>query len=394
MPHATAGCDDEPVQPGRPSGEVTARLDAVVDRAWRRGKRSATVRVGRLRDKLWYVGQCAVAAGLAWFVASTVLGHEQAFIAPIVAVLCLGMSYGQRLRRVIDVSIGVSLGILVAEVFIGVVGAGFWQLVVIVAVAMAIALVLDGGPLLVTQAAVQGIVIATLLPDSDAAFTRWIDALVGGGVALVAATVVPTSALVLGRHQAAKVLRVISRLLGEAAVAAGTDDVERAAEALAEARRTDPLIRELRDASEDGLSAIAFRPFGRRAAAEVHRIHALIDPIDRALRATRTILRRVVVSTQRGVTTPPAYATVLSDLSLAVDVIARALAENAAPDIGRAELVRLAVLTSDLERTHDLATEVLLGQMRTAIVDLLEVTGLDVDEAHALLPPSTGRFEA
>ena len=56
---------------------------------------------------------------------------------------------------------------------------------------MSVALLLDGGQLLVTQAAVQSIIVTALVPAPGDAFVRWTDALIGGGVALVAATVVP-----------------------------------------------------------------------------------------------------------------------------------------------------------------------------------------------------------
>ena len=61
-----------------------------------------------------------------------------------------------------------------------------------------------------TQAAVQAIVVSTLLPDPGAAFTRWTDALIGGAVALVAATVVPRAPLRRPREQAAVVVRKIA----------------------------------------------------------------------------------------------------------------------------------------------------------------------------------------
>ena len=75
---------------------------------------------------------------------------------------------------------------------------------------MTTAFLLDAGRLFVTQAAVQSIVVVTLLPDPDAAFTRWSDALVGGAVALLAATVVPRAPLRRPREQAAVVVRKVA----------------------------------------------------------------------------------------------------------------------------------------------------------------------------------------
>ena len=56
--------------------------------------------------------------GCAWFLAHDVVGHPQPFFAPIVAVVCLGTSYGQRLRRVAEVTIGVAIGVFLADLLL------------------------------------------------------------------------------------------------------------------------------------------------------------------------------------------------------------------------------------------------------------------------------------
>ena len=170
-------------------------------------------RIARTRSKSWQIGQCAIAAGVAYFIAADVLGHQTPFFAPIAAVVSLGTSYGQRLRRVAEVTLGVAIGVFVADMLTLGIGSGWWQLILIVALAMTAAFLLDGGQLFVTQAAVQSIVVSTLLPDPDQGFVRWTDALVGGAVALVAATVVPAAPLRRPREQAALVLDKVARLL-------------------------------------------------------------------------------------------------------------------------------------------------------------------------------------
>jgi hypothetical protein len=79
------------------------------------------------------------------------------------------------------------------------------------------------------------------------------------------------------------------------------------------------------------------------------------------------------------------------ELADAVDVIARALAENASPEIGRAGMLAVAESTGRLPRTASLATETVLAQLRSVVVDLLQVTGLGVDEAIEALPPEQPR---
>ncbi|MGN6780779.1 MAG: hypothetical protein ACTHJH_04695, partial [Marmoricola sp.] len=57
----------------RPPEPAWARqpVDLFLDRLVEPGRTSVRARVARLRSKSWQVGQCAVAAGLSWWVAHT-----------------------------------------------------------------------------------------------------------------------------------------------------------------------------------------------------------------------------------------------------------------------------------------------------------------------------------
>jgi hypothetical protein len=72
------------------------------DRTIRRGEASAVRRVERWRQRVFMIVQCAVTAGLAWLIASLLLGHEVPYFAAAAAILVLGVAYGQRLRRGVD----------------------------------------------------------------------------------------------------------------------------------------------------------------------------------------------------------------------------------------------------------------------------------------------------
>ena len=251
---------------------------------------------------------------------------------------------------------------------------------------MSLALLVGGGPVFVMQAGVQGIVVAALAPSPGQAFTRWTDALIGGAVALVAASIVPQAPLRRPRVAASEVARKISELLRRAAASAEDGDVEAAAEVLASARQTESLLRELTSAADEGLSVLHSSPFTRRQAPGVRKMADLIDPLDLAMRSTRVLVRKVAAVVGRGEKLPPGYREVIDQLAEATDVIARALAENASPDIAQKAVLEVAVATSHLPRTDNLATETVLAQLRSVVVDLLQVTGLEVDEAIAALP--------
>ena len=220
-------------------------------------------------------------------------------------MVSLGTSYGQRLRRVAEVTVGVAIGVFVGDLLTHLLGTGGWQIALIVSLAMTTAVLLGQGVLFVNQAAVQAIVVSTLVPTPDAAFIRWTDALIGGAVALVAATVVPRAPLRRPREQAAVVMRKISTLLRAASESIGDGDFERSLNMLDDARSTDELVVELRAAADEGLSVVRSSPFRRRHRGRVRAMADLVEPLDFALRNTRVLVRRVAVACyRRGAASP------------------------------------------------------------------------------------------
>src|SRR5919107_4428322 len=118
----------------------------------RRGFRAG---VERLRVNGWPVVQTAVAASVAYFLAVIVIGHEQPFFAPVAAVICLGVTLGQRWRRAVELVFGVAVGLTVADLLVLVIGTGAARIGAVVLLAMAAAVFFGARPLLVNQAAIS-----------------------------------------------------------------------------------------------------------------------------------------------------------------------------------------------------------------------------------------------
>lgn len=153
-----------------------------------------TRRVKRWRIAAVPIVQAAVAAGLSWLVAGHIAGHRAPFFAPVAAVVCLGMTLGHRLRRAIELIVGVGVGIGIGDVLISAIGTGPWQIALVVALAMSVAVLLDGGAVITSQAAVSAILVATLyLPGDTSAVSRLVDALIGGATGLLVVGVFPRS---------------------------------------------------------------------------------------------------------------------------------------------------------------------------------------------------------
>ncbi len=354
---------------------------------WSRSRLSLRGRVDRWRDKLWVVTQCSVAAAAAWFVAHDLIGHQLPFFAPIAAVLCLGTSYGQRLRRVVEVTLGVAIGVFMADVLVAGIGSGAWQLGLIVFLSMSMALLLDAGIMFVSQAAVQSIVVTVLLPGAGGAFVRWTDAVIGGSVALVAAMVVPAAPLRRPREQAAAVVRKIAELLRAASDLMVDGEVTPALELLADARATDRMIRELQAAAEEGMSVVSSSPFRVRHREPLRRMVELVDPLDRALRSTRVLVRQTSIAAYRRRPVPASYAVVAADLADAADAVAAELAADRLAVSARDDVLAVGVATGVVERSEVLTAEAILAQLRAIVADLLMVTGMGQLEATDALPP-------
>jgi uncharacterized membrane protein YgaE (UPF0421/DUF939 family) len=152
-------------------------------------------RLMRWRSTAVPILQAALAAGLSWLIAVHIVDHGAPFFAPVAAVVCLGMTLGQRLRRVIELILGVGLGVGVGDLLISAIGTGPWQIALVVALAMSVAVLLDGGPLITGQAAVSAILVATLcLPGDTSGLNRLIDGVIGGATGLLVVGLFPANA--------------------------------------------------------------------------------------------------------------------------------------------------------------------------------------------------------
>ena len=88
----------------------------------------ATAARRRLRPHVPAVLQTATAATVAWWLAVLLLPTERPAFASIAAIICLGVTYGQRRSRAIQLIGGVLLGITVASLLVFVIGTGPLQI--------------------------------------------------------------------------------------------------------------------------------------------------------------------------------------------------------------------------------------------------------------------------
>src|SRR5438270_1487650 len=103
------------------------------------------------------------------------------------SLISCGASFGELRQLAVQLIAGVMLGIVLADLLLRAIGAGLPQIGLLVVLAMLAAVILGGGELLVTEAAVSAILVATLSSTPE---VRLLDVLIGGGVALAVHTLV------------------------------------------------------------------------------------------------------------------------------------------------------------------------------------------------------------
>jgi uncharacterized membrane protein YccC len=337
----------------------------------------------------------ATAAGISYLLASTVFGPEQAFFAPIAAILCVGTTAGRRLRRAFEITVGVAVGLTAADLLLRAVGAGPLQLALAVLAAMTVAIALGARTLMANQAAVAAVLVVALSPGGEqSSLARLADALIGGGVALVLTTWLVPDPLRGAR-------RLVSALLDDLAAA-----LEGAAEALRETHlaaaetaieRSEQVFRrlaDLDDAMQEAHEAVLLGRRGRTSRRSLRPMLLVRGRLDVLAGTTRALARASAGAVRHGEHVHPNLATAVDRLADGVRGLC-AWAENGAPPgAARVDALEAAALASAvLEDRRALASSAVVGQVRSGAVDVLRSTGMDHRSAVAELERVAGRAD-
>ncbi|RCG31093.1 aromatic acid exporter family protein [Sphaerisporangium album] len=334
--------------------------------------------------------QCAAAAAIAWVVAKEVLGHPSPFFAPIAVVICIGVALGRRVRRMLEMVVGVGLGVGVGDVLIARIGSGPWQIALVVALAMAVAVLLDEGPVIALQAGSSAVLVATLLPPSGSGGTaRMLDAFVGGFVAIATVALLPSDPVALVHRHGRVVLDELAEALEGAAEAIAGRDIPLAADSLDKARGSQAAVERLRDALQTGRETAFLSPLRWRTRGRLARYQAASTHIDHALRNTRVLLRRTLAALRDGEPMHPDFTGVLYGLAEVARLLRDELASGVEPEQARRVALSLARAGhTALVGDTGFSSGVVAAQVRSITVDLLVATGMDRDAAMASLPPA------
>jgi uncharacterized membrane protein YccC len=347
---------EEPRRAGSPrrlarrAGERIPPRAELIEQAAEASRAGLRTRRARILATARPILQTSVAAALAWLIATEVVGHDQPFFAPISAVVTLGLTVGERRRRAVELAIGVSVGIAIADLVVAGIGSGTWQVGVITGLAMLAATLVGGGALLATQAGASAVLVATLQPPEGFDFERAFDALIGGGTALVvAAVLLPIDPVRLVRERLGPRLDPLYDVLAEALAAAG-------------------------DTARISLSR-------RGALSRLERYVAAVGELGLTIENTRVLARGAARAIALEDSTPPEVAAAMHELAIAARELGPLL-EDGDPEPSRGAALRAVKLANAvLSETGNLSAVHIVGQVRLVAVDLLRAGGVERTEA-------------
>ncbi|MFI6130241.1 aromatic acid exporter family protein [Micromonospora sp. NPDC051141] len=357
-----------------------------------------TDRFRRVRAGAGLAAQAGLAAGLSWWAADSLLHVAQPVFAPISAVVALAASVGQRLRRTVELVLGVAVGILIGNLLIRLVGVGAWQLGAIVALAVLVAAFVGRSPALVVQAGATAVLIGTLTPTMpDLEAPRVVDALIGGAATLlVTAVLLPLNPLRIINRAAGPALALLADQLDRTAAALRERDVEAAIAARDRLRDNKEEMGAFGEAAQGAREAATLSPvYWTARQGPLGRYANSVEPVDRAMRNSGTLIRRAVTLLADGERIPDAMPAAVSGLAEA----ARRLRREFARGVAEPTRCREAALRAVAEAGHayragvDFSGAVVVAQVRTAASDLLVATDVDQDEANRLVRSAFGPLD-
>lgn len=353
--------------------------------------------VHRVRADFFQSVQIVAASMGAWLFAEHILGHQEPIFAPVAALVSLGyVSGAKHSRRILEVSFGVTLGILIGDLLLILLGHGTWQAAVVLFLTVIIARFIDKGIIFTIQLSFQAC-FTLLLPVPDDAFTRSFDGIVGGAFAFLAMYLMPRDPRKNPRARAQALMDAFAKVFQLSSEAIRYYDYNKAYQSLLDARALQPLYDACRGdlITAQGMSELSWN--SRKSKGELARMAKTLAAVDLAIRNDRVLNRRMA-STIHHVQLRTAAQLSLSDALTELSLAAQSLGLGmSAPTEGEREHYMMAArermikLAGTLEpRTMGVATfegESLVLMLRLIVVDFLEATGMSHKDAVAVLVP-------
>lgn len=335
----------------------------------------------RLRRGLPQAIVAATAATVAWLIAADLIGHPDPLFAPSAALIVLGESRGRQLRQTTEIVFGVASGVLVAELLTQALGTGVLTLFLVLLLTVGPMVAAGASNTLVSQAAISALyLVVVAAPQGNLVPFRFVDALIGGAVAILASQLAvarkPLAPLVA---EARQTYADLADLLADLNAALDRCDDSAAHAVLDRAHELNVCVERLHSAALAAGETMRLR-VRRRRLRQVRNVVQTTHQLDHVVGGVWVLARNAVTLTRLHAGTPPDLRRSIEALASAVRSAGEALAtdltgaEEPSRHAGQAdadalEAVRLAAKL--LESEPPPALTMIIGQIRTTAVDLL-----------------------
>lgn len=347
-------------------------------------------------DRLWLLRRrwrtllrLSAATSIAYFFATHVLGHEQAFFAPIAAVIVLIAGAGLRGRVLIELVLGVAIGVGIGEILVLGIGRGSWQMALIVVLAVVTGTLVGLKGLALTQAATSSVLLAAVVPtigNTNPALTRFLDALVGGIVGLAAILLIPRNPVRDVDREVQRVLMDIADIMRQLGHALRAFDPEAADQQLERARDMTPQVDVMASTAANVAEVAKMSPMRWRQREHVETYVATVTDLDNAVRDTRVLARKTSTLLRHRDAVPVGLDEAFDQLARAIEIFADDLSELDDFDEARQALIEAARLATEaLTRSMSMNAASVTALVRSLAADLLYASGWDREEVDERL---------
>ncbi|MEU8155409.1 FUSC family protein [Micromonospora sp. NPDC048986] len=373
-----------------------ARIAEATEQLRHRSRATLHDRLHRVRMAGGLAVQAGLAAGLAYLISHKVLGNPQPVFAPISAVGTLAASVGQRFRRTIELIVGVGVGVAVGDLLIYLLGTGAWQLGLVVTVAILLTIFAGASVAIVIQAAATAVLIVTLSPSTqNLEIPRFVDAFLGGGIALlVTAVLLPLNPLRVINRAARPALDLLAAQLDATADGLRNRDRATIQGALERLRNNKEELATLGEAIEGAKETATLSPARWHRRDELTHYAEAADPIDRAMRNSGTLIRRSVTLVEDEEPVPDPMPDAIGHLAESVRLLKHEFAAGEEPEKARERSLRA---VSEAGRAYGdgvgFSGSVVIAQIRTTASDLLVASGIEQEEANRWIRTAFGEQE-
>lgn len=343
--------------------------------------------LGRIRDSLWTIAQIVLAATTAYLIALFGFGHPVPLLAVTVSISSLGFTRDTRPDRVLTTALAMIFGIALSELMLLNFGRGPIQLFVAIGSALLLARLISPNPAFALTVTLQAVLVQIMQEPTGGVFTRALDGVIGGVVALGFTALMPRNPIKLSRSDSRALFTAFKETLTDIRSVLLQPNEALADQALGRIRKTQPVVDNWRGSLESASAISKISPFYRWAAKEIAAQLVVFEGMDLATRNLRVVARRVDYLVKDG-KARPALADLVSKVLLAVELI-----ETSADDFSIAQKARkyLTKLIKELDPATfgnglTISEVSILMQFRPLVVDLCEAAGIDGQSARKLLP--------